>query len=190
MNETQALDEMRGALIASSTGHEAEALRLLELAGAPGDAEYAEHRALAFVYQWCFLIEQPPSDPAALRELIGEPVKMRLSEGGELTTFDEIARWHDATSHAVAVTTHTLVGFELSQPTAGRYDVTVDFAWQGITSADQAMRARTHHEWTLADADERFPRLTSFVVTAVEPFAPVTAVAALEDLRSVTSRAA
>jgi hypothetical protein len=74
------------------------------------------------------------------------------------------------------------------QTEAGRYDVALDFAWQGITSEDQAMTARTHHEWTLTDAaDERFPRLAAFAVHVVQPFAPATAVDALEDLLSVAS---
>lgn len=187
MTESEALDELRSFLTASSRGHEADALQHLEFAGAPGSAEYADHRALAFVHQWCFLIEQPQDDASALRELIGEPISMRLPDGRELTEFAEIAAWHDATSHAVAVTTHTITDFKLVQPEAGRYDVALDFAWQGITSEDQAMTARTHHEWTLTDADERFPRLAAFAVHVVQPFAPATAVDALNDLRSVAS---
>ena len=185
MTETEALAELRSFLTASSRGHEADALQHLEFAGAPGSADYAEQRALAFVHQWCLLIEQPPEGTAELRELIGEPVSMRVADGRELTDFAEIAAWHDVTSHAVAVTTHTITDFKLVQPEAGRYDVAVDFAWQGITSEDQAMTARTHHEWRLTDADERFPRLTAFAVQVTQPFAPTTAEDALADLRSV-----
>ncbi|HTJ72743.1 MAG TPA: hypothetical protein VL551_34710 [Actinospica sp.] len=181
--EAEALAELHGALIASTAGHAAAARRHLELAGAPGGAGYAEHRALAFVHQWCFLIEEPPTDPALLRELIGDPVSMRMSDGRVLTEYAEIATWHDATANAVETTTHTLVEWKLTRPEPGRYDVALDFAWQGITAARQPMTARTHHEWTLTDADEHFPRLASFVVTAVRPFAPATAVDALADLR-------
>jgi hypothetical protein len=184
--ETEALAELRSSLIASTAGHAADALQHLEFAGAPGDAEYAEHRALAFVHQWCLLIEQPPEDDAELRELIGDPVSMRLSDGCKLTDFAEIASWHDGTSHAMSVATHTITGFKLIEIETGRHDVAIDFAWQGITPDDQPMTARTHHEWTLTDAeDDRFPRLASFAVTIVQPFAPATAVDALADLRSV-----
>lgn len=69
---------------------------------------------------------------------------------------------------------------------AGRYLVEIDFAWQGVSPQGQAMTARTHHEWTHADADERFPRLASFAVSLVQPFAPATAQDALTDLRSVS----
>ena len=189
-SEAEALAELRSALIASSVEHGAIALRHLELAGAPGSAAHAEHRALAFVYQWCFLLERPTDDVAAVREIVSDPISIRLPDGRELTEFEQVAAWHEATSHAVAVTTHTVVDFKLAEPEAGCYDVTLDFVWQGITSEDQAMTARTHHEWTLTDAGERFPRLASFVVSAVRPFAPSTAVDALADLRSVATTAA
>ncbi|MFE3188034.1 hypothetical protein ACFXHA_03440 [Nocardia sp. NPDC059240] len=41
------------------------------------------------------------------------------------------------------------------------------------------MTARTHHEWVLVDTGAPQLRLREFTVTAVEPFAPATAEAAL-----------
>ncbi|WP_414169238.1 hypothetical protein ACMATS_25830 [Streptoverticillium reticulum] len=184
--ESRALAELRGALTESSVGHQANALRHLELATAAstGTDAYAEHRALAFVHQWCFLIEQPPTDPAPLQELIGTPVSLRLSDGRELTTFAEISAWHDATAHAMDVTSHTIIGWKLSQPVSGRYDLAIDFAWQGISPTGQPMTARTHHEWSLNEDGTRLPRLASFVSSLLQPFAPATATDALADLCS------
>ncbi|MGA5818027.1 hypothetical protein ACPC54_09230 [Kitasatospora sp. NPDC094028] len=194
--EVRALAELRAVLTESSTGHEAAALRHLELAGAPGTDAYARHRALAFVHQWCLLIERP-SDQSLLRELIGTPVSLRLSDGRELTGFEEIAVWHDATAHATDVTSHTITGWKLSQPEAeraeraerGRYDLAIDFAWQGISPTGQPMTARTHHAWSLTEDGTRFPRLHSFVPNVLQPFAPATAVDALADLQACQAAA-
>ncbi|QHA03630.1 hypothetical protein GQF42_10445 [Streptomyces broussonetiae] len=78
----------------SGAGHETGVRERLERAEAPG----TEHRALAFVHQWCFPIEQPPAESAPLRRLVGDPVGLRPADGRELTDFDEIAPWHDATA--------------------------------------------------------------------------------------------
>ncbi|KJS61836.1 hypothetical protein [Streptomyces rubellomurinus] len=96
----------------------------------------------------------------------------------------ESGAWHDATARAMDVTSHTITGWKLSRPVADRYDLAIDFAWQGINPTGRPMTARTHHAWSLTEDGTGFPRLRSFVSTVLRPFAPATAAEALADLRS------
>lgn len=165
---------------------------------APRDAPFtealAENRVLAFLHYWLALLEQPtapsessePSEPAApsvdvepLRELLHPELVMTLSDGRVLHTFDQVAAWYTRNAEQVEISTHHLIDPVITPGQDGDHQLTVDFAWQGITRAAQPMTARTRHVWTLAETGERYLRLKRFHVDIVEPFTPTTADQAL-----------
>lgn len=142
-----------------------------------------EHRVLAFVYAWVHLIEPPAKDSARILELVTDDAVLHLSDGSAAETPEQIAQWYTRTAGAVEASAHRVEHLEASRAADGTLRAAIDFAWQGIAAGDQAMTARTHHEWTLVDDGGPLPRLREFRVTAVEPFAPATAEDALADFR-------
>ncbi|MFB7618188.1 hypothetical protein [Kitasatospora sp. NPDC056181] len=140
---------------------------------------YAENRVLAFVHYWLSLLEQPGADAEPLRELLDADLAMTLSDGRVLHTFDQVAAWYTDTAGLVDLSTHHLADLTITPGTGDTHDLSVDFAWEGITREGQPMTARTRHQWTLAETGERHLRLRRFAVTVLDPFTPVTAQEAL-----------
>lgn len=140
---------------------------------------YAENRVLAFVHYWLSLLEQPADDAEPLRELLDADLAMTLSDGRVLHTFDQVAAWYADAAQLVEISTHQLIDLAITPGTDGSHDLSVDFAWEGITREGQPMIARTRHHWTLAETGERYLRLRRFAVTTLDPFTPVTAQEAL-----------
>lgn len=178
-----ALVEVAGEHIALVEEHLAAAALL---AGSTQRAEYLTHRALAFAHQWCALLESPGADASRVTELVDGQTRLSASDGRTITGVDEIATWFTQTANAVKYTAHTITDYQIGEGRSGQVNVSLDFAWQGLTQDRQAMRARTHHEWILVDRAERFPVLRGFHVTLVEPFSPTTNEEALAFLASVS----
>ncbi|WP_369362492.1 hypothetical protein AB5L52_02605 [Streptomyces sp. CG4] len=145
----------------------------------PFVAAYAENRVLAFVHYWLSLLERPGADAEPLRELLDADVTMTLTDGHVLHTFDQIAAWYTDTSGLVDFSTHHLANLATTLQTDDTHDLSVEFAWEGITREGQPMTARTRHQWTLAETGQRYLRLRHFAVTTLDPFTPATAQEAL-----------
>lgn len=158
-----------------------------ELTAPAERGDYLEHCALAFAHQWCALLEAPGSDQAQVSELIDDQTELSASDGRIISGVDEIVAWFEATACAVEHTAHTITGLRVEGGPDDEIRVTLDFAWQGLTATQQAMRARTHHEWTLVDRPARLPVLRTFHVDIVEPFTPTTEEDALAFLEDVTA---
>lgn len=178
---------LRDALLGVAADHQhqveehlATAERLTEPAQHEGRIQ---HRALAFAHQWCALLEAPDADTSQVTELIDAQTRLTASDGRTISGVEEIETWFATTAGAVEHTAHTITGFHVEPGHGEEIHVALDFAWQGLTAAQQAMRARTHHDWTLIDGPGRFPVLRAFRVEIVEPFAPTSQEDALAFLR-------
>jgi hypothetical protein len=153
--------------------------RVLGHREAPFADAYAENRVLAFVHYWCSLLEQVAENAEPLRELLADDLAMTLPDGRVLHTFDEVSAWYAGAGALVDISVHHLVDPVITPGADGIHRFTTDFAWVGISRTGQPMTARTRHEWTLVETGERYLRLRSFAVTALDPFTPVTAERAL-----------
>jgi hypothetical protein len=156
--------------------------QILERRATPLVEAYAENRVLAFLHYWLSLLEQPAADAEPLRELLHPDLAMTLSDGRVLHVFGEVAAWYAGAGALIDISTHHLIDPTITAATDGTddgHDLSVDFAWEGITREGQPMIARTRHRWTLADTGERYLRLRRFAVTILDPFTPVAASEAL-----------
>ncbi|QIS15461.1 hypothetical protein [Nocardia arthritidis] len=141
-----------------------------------------EHRVRAFIYTWLWLIEPPVKDARLVLDLLDEHIAMRLSDGRTITTRADITAWYEQTAGAVSASSHRITALHVRAGDAGTVYASIDFAWQGIGPGDQAMTARTHHEWTLVDTGGPLMKLRDFAVTALKPFAPSSIDAALAEV--------
>ncbi|MEU3352472.1 hypothetical protein [Streptomyces sp. NPDC037389] len=146
---------------------------------APFTEAYGENRVRAFLHYWLSLLEQPAADAEPLRELIADDLEMTLSDGRVLRTFEEVSAWYAGARDLVDVSIHHVHDLTVTPGADRTHDLTMEFAWQGIAKSGRPMTARTRHAWTLTETDERYLRLSRFHVTALAPFAPVTAEEAL-----------
>jgi hypothetical protein len=146
---------------------------------APFAEGHGENRVRAFLHYWLSLLETPAETAEPLRELIADDLAMTLSDGRVIHTFDEVSQWYAGAGEFVTVSVHHIKDLVVTVEPDGTYRITMDFSWQGIHRSGQPMVARTRHDWTLTETGERYPRLSRFAVTALEPFSPVTAEEAL-----------
>ncbi|MDP5225700.1 MULTISPECIES: PadR family transcriptional regulator [Arthrobacter] len=182
--------ELRQALLRAASAHIPLVSAHLMIADAiPPDSMRRSarlaHRAEAFAHQWCALLESPGMDPACVVELIDAETTLSSSDGRRISGVEDICAWFAATATAVAQAAHSITAFHAEERDPGRVHVTLEFAWQGLAEAGQAMRARTRHEWTLQEGPGRLPVLRRFRVEILEPFAPASVEQVLASLRSV-----
>ncbi|MEU8515125.1 hypothetical protein AB0C76_26595 [Kitasatospora sp. NPDC048722] len=149
--------------------------RVLSHQEVPFTEAYTENRVLAFVHYWLSLLELPAPDAEPLRELLHTDLTMTLSDGRVLHTFDQVAAWYTENAGLVAISTHHLADLTITPAADNTLDLSVDFAWEGITRAGQPVVARTRHHWNLAETGERYLRLRRFAVTVLDPFTHATA---------------
>jgi hypothetical protein len=160
--------------------------QVLEQHDGPFQSAYVENRVRAFVHYWLSLLEQPAENAEPLRELLAKDLEMNFSDGRILRTFDQVADWYAATVGQVQVSTHHVRDLKIDAGSDGCHRITMDFDWEAITVTGQPMIARTRHEWTLIETEERYLRLKYFEVVPLEPFTPVTAEQALAHYQAAT----
>ncbi len=153
---------------------------------APFREAYAHNRVEAFVHRWVSLMEG--TDPEPMHELLAPVFEIQTSSAS-IRDWPGFVGWFQGLASQVRKTAHQLDELSVAQR-GNAYDVSLEFAWHGMAKSGQPMIARTHHDWTLVETWERYPRLSSFRVRAVKPFTPVSTAEALAAYDAAAGRRA
>ncbi|MFJ3106289.1 nuclear transport factor 2 family protein [Streptomyces sp. NPDC086835] len=134
----------------------------------PFEDAYPINRAAGLVHYWLALLESRDPDTAPLPEIIADDAVFHLSDGRTLDGLAEISTWYADLPGLVHATHHDVENLSVRTDDKGHLLVSMDLAWLGIDTKDQPVRTRTHHEWTVADGDGRFPVLREARITRLE----------------------
>ncbi|MER7959680.1 hypothetical protein [Streptomyces sp. NPDC096030] len=131
---------------------------------------YPANRALALVYRWLSLVEEPSLGVGPFSELLAPDNEFSLRFGSApITDRRAVAAWLQASSQRVATSRHTVAAFSATETEPGKYMVSMDFDWHGTDAGDHPRSGRVHHEWTLVDTGERYCRILQAQATPIIP---------------------
>lgn len=130
---------------------------------------YPENRAAGFMYRWLHLIEK--GDPDPFDELVPDEFTLDFTST-TVTNRQDLVKWVVGTTQQVRSSHHRPEKLTISVPEPDRYDLDVEFDWDGVSVEGVNLIARTHHQWRLRDTGERYCRLEHAKVDAIVPFQP------------------
>ncbi len=135
---------------------------------------YPENRLKSLTHYWLALVEDPKRRLEPFQEILAKDFKLDFSSGA-ITDFAGFEKWFRGPGSAVAASTHQMSNFSYQRTGDNRFNVKVDFDWQGILPDGREMVAKTRHSWTVEDnATERFARIKTAQVEVLKPFTPRT----------------
>ncbi len=130
---------------------------------------YAENRVKSFMHYWLYLMECPNFNK--FKELLDNNFVLHLSTGDSISDHESFKRWIDSTAFKIKTSTHQYKNLEILNSNNTILKVKVDFDWKGITTNNEKMIARTHHEWILSnDTENRFAKMKQMHVRILNPF--------------------
>lgn len=133
---------------------------------------YSHNRTRSLVHYWLALIEDPTRDPEPVKEILADDFSLNFSSGA-ITEFDAFKKWLAGPASQVIASTHQVSNFSVIEQGDNRYQVKMDFDWNGILPNQTEMTAKTRHTWIVTDnSAERFARIKSMDVEVLEPFTP------------------
>ena len=133
---------------------------------------YAQNRLRSVVHYWLALIEDPSRNAEPVKEILAENFSLNFSSGA-ITDFEGFSKWLAGPGSQISASTHKVSNFSFKPLGDDRYEVEMDFDWNGILPNGKEMTAKTHHNWTVVDdRTERFARIQKVDVKVLEPFAP------------------
>ena len=133
---------------------------------------YPRLRSLALMHYYLFLIEKLQENAADFQEILAEDFQLNLSPTTVLTSIPQLGAWLKNVAQKITVTSHYPKHVEVKALSLNKYELKVDFDWEGWTITKQKMTAKTRHTWSIIDKkNERFAKIQSIEVEQLVPFA-------------------
>lgn len=139
-------------------------------------ADYRENatanRVKAIAHQWMASAEDAGAYGASARDLFAPEFQINFPSG-PITTAQGLTDWLRGPAAQFAATRHVLSSMTIAKVADQRYRLDMDVSWDGLTSEDKRMSAKTRHIWYLIDNEDRAETLIETIdVVIEEPFAP------------------
>lgn len=133
---------------------------------------YPRFRSLALMHYYLFLIEKSQENATEFQEILTEEFQLNLSPTTVVTSIPDLGAWLKSVAQKVTITNHYPKQIEVTALSLNKYELKVDFDWEGWTTTKQKMTAKTRHTWIIIDKkNERFAKIQSITVEQLVPFA-------------------
>lgn len=136
------------------------------------EPRYTQNRSLSLVHYWLALIEDPSRNAEPVQEILTDDFSLNFSSGA-ITDFNGFRKWLAGPGSQVTASSHKISNFSHKVLQENRYEIGMDFDWNGILPDGTELTAKTRHVWKVVDdRTERFARIHTVDVEILEPFAP------------------
>ncbi len=132
---------------------------------------YPKFRSLALMHYYLFLIEKLQENATEFQEILADDFQLNLSPTTVITTIAQLGTWLKGVAQKIAITSHYPKNIAVTALALNKYELKVDFDWEGWTITKQKMTAKTRHTWVIIDKkNERFAKIQSIEVEQLVPF--------------------
>ena len=147
----------------------------LEVDGAfqspPFTDSYPKLRSLALMHYYLFLIERLKENAVDFQEILMDEFQLKFSPTTIISSIEDLNTWLKKVSKKVAITSHYPKNVVVKTLALDKYELSVDFDWEGWTTTNQKMTAQTRHTWVIIDKkNDRFAKIQSIEVEQLVSF--------------------
>lgn len=133
---------------------------------------YPENRVRSLMHYWYALLDNPNRNAEPFRELLADGFRLNYSTG-VIDDFDKFKAWYTGPAAAVAVSSHIITSFEVTELGPNMFDMQAVTDWNGILPNGQELVARIRLNWVVVDNPaDRFAKIKTFDVEQLVPFQP------------------
>lgn len=147
-------------------------LSVADVLGSPTFKDtYPRLRSLAVMHYYLFLIEQLQENATEFQEILTDDFQLNLSPTTVINSIKDLGTWLKGLTQKIAITSHHPNNIIVTSLSLNKYELKVDFDWEGSTVTQQKMMAKTRHTWVIIDKkNERFAKVQSINVAQLIPF--------------------
>lgn len=148
-------------------------LSVVDVLGSPIFKDtYPRLRSLAVMHYYLFLLEQLSDNATDFQEIVTDDFQLNLSPTTVISSITDLGNWLKGVAKKITITSHYPKNIAIEALSLNKYELKVDFDWEGWTKNNQKMTARTRHTWIIIDKkNERFAKIQSIEVERLVPFA-------------------
>ncbi|MFK7984318.1 MAG: hypothetical protein AB8G86_30370 [Saprospiraceae bacterium] len=137
----------------------------------PFTDSYPRLRALALMHYYLFLIERLQENAVDFQEILIDGFQLKFSPTTIINSIETLNSWLKKVRQKVAITSHYPKNVSVKTLALDRYELTVDFDWEGWTITNQKMTAQTRHTWLIIDKkNDRFAKIQAIEVAQLVSF--------------------
>lgn len=132
---------------------------------------YPTLRSLALMHYYLFLLEQLNHNSNKIQEILADNFQLNLSEKIIINSIDALDNWLKSMPQQITSISHYPKNTIVNILAIDKYELNVDFDWEGWTKTGQKITAKTHHNWTIIDKKNApFAKIQSINVIPLAPF--------------------
>ncbi|GEM_PF-5308054 len=132
---------------------------------------YPRLRSLALMHYYLFLIEKLQENATDFQEILTADFQLNLSPTTAISSITHLGTWLKNVAQKIAISSHYSKEVEVTTLSLNKYELKVDFDWEGWTVSNQKVTAQTRHTWVIIDKkNERFAKIQSIDVKTLCPF--------------------
>ncbi|BBM86807.1 hypothetical protein [Candidatus Uabimicrobium amorphum] len=141
-----------------------------EMESAVFEDAYPQNRMKSLMHYWLLCMEQLDGNVTPFKQLLTNEFELNFSTNSKMTSIDQLEKWLNGMPMQLQSSQHFPQNLTIKSLGENKYQVNVEFAWQGVMKNGTKLKATTGHEWIVVDdIQEPFARIQKVTVKQVKP---------------------